>query len=174
MNESYTENWEQAIVDNSCSLITIPSHEILKALHLSMAIDFNQLIDIFACDYPNSPKRFEVNYLLLNMSKHKRIQFKLYVPVGASVPSACRDFPCAGWLEREVHEMYGISFDGNSDLRNILLDYSFEGHPMRKDFPLSGHKEVRYDIDSKKVEYVDVDLEQEYRDFNFISPWKSE
>lgn len=133
---------------------------------------FSQLTDITATDFPNRPERFEVVYNLLSMTKNVRIRVKLSVEEGVGVPSACEVFPAANWYEREVWDMYGIFFMYHPDLRRILTDYGFEGHPQRKDFPLTGHVELRYDEDQKRVVYEKVKLNQAYRSFDFLSPWE--
>jgi len=132
---------------------------------------FKQLIDLTAVDYPSKEKRFKIIYLLLSHEKNLRIVINLYVDDKVLIPSINKIFPAANWMEREVFDMYGISFKDHPDLRRILTDYGFEGHPLRKDFPLTGHKEVRYSEAKKKVINEPVKLEQEYRDFDFESPW---
>jgi NADH-quinone oxidoreductase subunit C len=133
---------------------------------------FSQLTDITAVDYPSRLARFEVVYHLLSMKKNCRIRIKLSVEEFAPVPSACDVYPAANWYEREVWDMYGIFFMFHPDLRRILTDYGFEGHPQRKDFPLTGYVELRYDEDQKRVVYSDVKLNQAYRSFDFLSPWE--
>ena len=133
---------------------------------------FKQLIDITAVDYPQRDKRFKIVYLLLSHQNNLRILINTSIDEKEIVPSITKIFPSANWMEREVFDMYGISFKDHPDLRRILTDYGFEGHPLRKDFPLTGHTEVRYDEDTKKVISEPVKLEQEYRDFDFGSPWE--
>jgi NADH-quinone oxidoreductase subunit C len=133
---------------------------------------FSQLMDVTAIDYPNRPERFEVVYNLLSLTKNRRIRVKLAVEEGLGVPSACEVYPSANWFEREVWDMYGIFFMYHPDLRRILTDYGFEGHPQRKDFPLTGYVEMRYDEDQKRVVYEKVKLNQAYRHFDFLSPWE--
>ena len=133
---------------------------------------FKQLIDITAVDYPEKEKRFKVVYLLLSHENNLRIIINIIIDEKMIVPSITKIFPSANWMEREVFDMYGISFKDHPDLRRILTDYGFEGYPLRKDFPLTGHTEVRYSEDKKKVIYEPVRLEQEYRDFDFESPWE--
>jgi NADH-quinone oxidoreductase subunit C len=133
---------------------------------------FSQLMDVTALDYPNRIQRFEVVYNLLSMVKNLRIRVKLPVEENLGVPSAVEVYPSAGWFEREVWDMYGVFFMYNPDLRRILTDYGFEGHPLRKDFPLTGYVEVRYDEDQKRVVYEPVKLNQAYRSFDFLSPWE--
>lgn len=133
---------------------------------------FSQLIDVTAVDYPNRPARFEVVYNLLSLKQNCRIRVKLSVAEEVSVPTVSDVFPAANWFEREVWDMYGVFFDHHPDLRRILTDYGFEGHPQRKDFPLTGYVEMRYDEDQKRVVYEPVKLNQAYRSFDFLSPWE--
>ena len=133
---------------------------------------FKQLIDITAVDYPQREKRFKIVYLLLSHESNLRIIININIEEKIIVPSITKIFPSANWMEREVFDMYGISFKDHPDLRRILTDYGFEGYPLRKDFPLTGHTEVRYDEAKKKVIYEQVKLDQEYRDFDFESPWE--
>ena len=133
---------------------------------------FKQLIDITAVDYPKREKRFQIVYLLLSHENNSRIIIKINIDEKESVPSITKIFPSANWMEREIFDMYGISFKHHPDLRRILTDYGFEGYPLRKDFPLTGHTEVRYNETEKKVISEPVKLDQEYRDFDFESPWE--
>ena len=133
---------------------------------------FKQLIDICGVDYLSRPKRFEVVYHLLSLRHSLRVRLKLLLTNQEAAPSLVAIFPNAGWYEREAWDLYGIPFLGNPDLRRILTDYGFEGHPLRKDFPLTGHVEVRYDELQKKVLYEPVKLSQEFRRFDFLSPWE--
>jgi len=133
---------------------------------------FKQLIDITAIDFPSREKRFKIIYLLLSHENNLRIIVNTNVEDKKIVPSLTKIFPSANWMEREVFDMYGISFKDHPDLRRILTDYGFEGYPLRKDFPLTGHTEVRYSEDKKKVIYEPVKLDQEYRKFDFESPWE--
>ena len=133
---------------------------------------FKQLIDITAVDYPEKEKRFKIVYLLLSHEKNLRIVINTHINEKVVVPSITKIFPSANWMEREVFDMYGISFKDHPDLRRILTDYGFKGYPLRKDFPLTGHTEVRYSEDKKKVIYEPVKLDQEYRHFDFESPWE--
>jgi NADH-quinone oxidoreductase subunit C len=133
---------------------------------------FKQLIDITAVDYPEKEKRFKIVYLLLSHEKNLRIVINTHINEKIVVPSITKIFPSANWMEREVFDMYGISFKDHPDLRRILTDYGFEGYPLRKDFPLTGHTEVRYSEAKKKVISEPVKLDQEYRDFDFESPWE--
>jgi len=133
---------------------------------------FRQLIDITAVDYPQKEKRFKVVYLLLSHENNLRLIINTSIDEKETIPSITKIFPSANWMEREVFDMYGISFKYHPDLRRILTDYGFDGHPLRKDFPLTGHTEVRYSEEKKKVIYESVKLDQEYRDFDFESPWE--
>ena len=136
-------------------------------------LKFRQLVDILAVDYPNREKRFEIIYLLLSHENNLRISIKTEAEENEKIQTLTNVFPSANWLEREVFDMNGIEFDKHPDLRRILTDYEFEGFPLRKDFPLTGYKEVRYDPEKKKVLYEPVKLQQAYRDFDFRSPWQS-
>ena len=133
---------------------------------------FKQLIDITAVDYPQREKRFKIIYLLLSHENNLRIVININIDEEINVPSITKIFPSANWMEREVFDMYGISFKDHPDLRRILTDYGFDGYPLRKDFPLTGHVEVRYSEEKKKVISEPVKLDQEYRDFDFESPWE--
>ena len=133
---------------------------------------FKQLIDITAVDYPEKEKRFKIIYLLLSHENNLRIIININIDEKTSAPSITKIFPSANWMEREVFDMYGITFNDHPDLRRILTDYGFEGFPLRKDFPLTGHTEVRYSEDKKKVISEPVRLDQQYRDFDFESPWE--
>ena len=133
---------------------------------------FKQLIDITAADYPGREKRFKIIYLLLSHENNQRIVINFDIDDKVTIPSIVKIFPSANWMEREVFDMYGISFKDHPDLRRILTDYGFEGYPLRKDFPLTGHTEVRYSEEKKKVISEPVKLEQDYRDFDFDSPWE--
>ena len=143
---------------------------ILRFLRDDPTCRFTTLIDICGVDYPARTERFEVVYHLLSMHLNQRIRVKLSTDEDTPVDSVVELFPVAGWFEREAFDMYGITFDGNPDLRRLLTDYGFEGHPLRKDFPLSGYVEVRWDEEQKRVVYEPVELVQDYRDFDFMSP----
>lgn len=133
---------------------------------------FKVLLDITAVDYPEREERFEVVYILLSLSQNQRIKVKLNVGEDVAVPTASTVFSSANWAERETWDMYGIYFSDHPDLRRILTDYGFEGHPLRKDFPLTGRVEVRYDETQKRVVYDPVKLTQDFRSFDFLSPWE--
>lgn len=143
--------------------------DILKR---SPEFKFRQLIDILGVDYPQQGKRFEVIYLFLSHENNFRISLKIQIGDEEIIPTLTDIFPSANWQEREVFDMYGIRFANHPDLRRILTDYEFEGYPLRKDFPLTGYKEVRYSAEHQKVIYEPVKLAQDYRDFNFESPWE--
>lgn len=133
---------------------------------------YQQLMEIAGADYPQRAERFEVVYMLLSLTKNHRIMVKVRTDEATPVPTATTLWPNAGWLEREVFDMYGVIFDGNTDLRRILTDYGFEGHPFRKDFPLTGYTELRYSAAERRVVYEPVDLPQDLRQFDFMSPWE--
>lgn len=133
---------------------------------------YQQLMEIAGVDYPQRPERFEVVYHLLSLTKNHRIRVKVSATEDTPVPSVTGLWPVAGWLEREVFDMYGVLFEGNPDLRRILTDYGFRGHPFRKDFPLSGYTEMRYSEEHKRVIYQPVSLAQDFRTFDFLSPWE--
>ncbi|MGI9380395.1 MAG: NADH-quinone oxidoreductase subunit C [Methyloligellaceae bacterium] len=146
--------------------------KIIKMLRDDVRCQFNLLVDLCGVDYPERPKRFDVVYHLLSMKQNMRIRVKVETEEGAPVPSLVELFPAANWYEREAFDFYGILFTGHPDLRRLLTDYGFKGHPMRKDFPLTGYVEVRYDDAQKKVVYEPVKLNQEFRSFDFMSPWE--
>jgi NADH-quinone oxidoreductase subunit C len=133
---------------------------------------FTKLVDIFGVDFPDRINRFEVNYIFLSIVYNLRLIIKVEVAENNYINSLYSVFPGCIWFEREAYDMYGIHFENNPDLRRILTDYGFEGHPLRKDFPLTGFKEVRYDYTNKKVIYEPVNLSQEYRNFDYLSPWE--
>lgn len=145
--------------------------ELLSYLKNDEEIYCTVLSDLFAVDYPERQKRFEIIYNLLSLQYNFRVLVYLELEDREEVGTVHHVYDCAVWYEREAWDMYGIKFNGNHDLRRILTDYEFDGHPLRKDFPLTGYKEVRYDILQKKVIYEPVNLVQEYRDFDFLSPW---
>ena len=146
--------------------------ELMEFLKQNKKCQFTSLVDITAVDYPGRDKRFEIVYHLLSMHENTRIRVKANIAMNQTVPSIESVFPCANWFEREVFDMYGIVFSAHPDLRRILTDYGFTGHPLRKDFPLTGYSEVKYDEVQKKVVYEPVKLVQEFRNFDFISPWE--
>ncbi len=144
--------------------------DLLEDLKQKDGLNFEMLLDITAVDYPQRTKRFELVYNLLSIKNNLRIRIKIFLNDNQIVPSISKLYKSASWYEREVWDMYGISFSGNNDLRRILTDYGFEGHPLRKDFPLTGFVELRYDETKKKVVYSKVKLTQDYRNFDFLSP----
>lgn len=153
----------------------VPRAAILRVLTLlrdDQNCQFKQLVDVTAVDRPEQPERLELVYNLLSLKLNQRIRVKLSTDERSPVESACGVFSSAIWLEREVWDMFGVFFTGHPDLRRILTDYGFEGHPLRKDFPLTGFKEVRYDEEQKRVVYEPVKLPQEFRHFDFVSPWE--
>jgi NADH-quinone oxidoreductase subunit C len=133
---------------------------------------FTMLCDLCGADYPDREQRFDVVYNLLSIGLNQRVRIKVRTDEDTPVPSVVSLFSCAGWWEREAYDLFGIYFDDNPDLRRILTDYGFEGHPLRKDFPLTGYVELRYDEDQKRVVYEPVKLKQEFRAFDFLSPWE--
>ena len=146
--------------------------EVMIFLKTHSSTKFRQLIDITAVDYPERDKRFKMVYLLLSHEKNSRIKIEFDIKEGEILSSLTSIFPSANWMEREVFDMYGVEFKDHPDLRRILTDYGFKGHPLRKDFPLTGHNEVRYSEEDKKVIYEPVKLEQNYRNFDYESPWE--
>ena len=146
--------------------------EVLLFLKNNSHTKFRQLVDITAVDYPEQTERFKMVYLLISHEFNNRIVLSYHINENEIVPSITQIFPSANWMEREVFDMYGIKFKDHPDLRRILTDYNFEGFPLRKDFPLTGHSEVRYSEDEKKVIYEPVKLEQNYRNFDYESPWE--
>ena len=146
--------------------------DVILFLKTNNSTKFKQLIDITAVDYLETEKRFKIVYLMLSHEFNNRVQVDFSINESDFVSTIIPLFPAANWMEREVFDMYGIKFKDHPDLRRILTDYGFEGYPLRKDFPLTGHSEVRYSETEKKVIYEDVKLEQNYRNFDFESPWK--
>ncbi len=146
--------------------------DALTALRDTKGLEYQQLMEIAGVDYPERLERFEVNYHLLSLTLNRRIRVKVSTDEATALPSVTALWPVAGWLEREVFDMYGVGFAGNRDLRRILTDYGFEGHPLRKDFPLTGHVELRYSEAEKRVIYEPVSLPQDFRTFDFLMPWE--
>ena len=155
-----------------CELNKIIS--ILKLLKANESTDFSQLSDLTAVDYPGRTKRFELVYQLLSVTHNRRIRIICAIDEGQIIPSVTGIYKSAVWPEREVWDMFGLFFSDHPDLRRLLTDYGFEGHPLRKDFPLTGYVEVRYDDINRRVAYQPVQLTQEYRDFDFLSPWEGD
>ncbi len=145
---------------------------VLQFLRDDRECAFRSLMDVCGVDYPERVERFDVVYSLLSMTQNNRARVKVAVEDGEIVPSATGLFSAAGWFEREIWDMYGVMFSGNPDLRRILTDYGFSGHPQRKDFPLTGYVELRYDEEQKRVVYEPVTLTQDFRNFDYLSPWE--
>ncbi len=152
--------------------LTVKRDAIVEVMTALQGIDYQQLMEIAGVDYPERAERFEVVYHLLSLTKNHRIRVKVSTDEVKAVPSVTGLWPVAGWLEREVFDMYGVLFSGNADLRRILTDYGFRGHPQRKDFPLTGYVELRYSEEAKRVVYEPVRLAQDFRTFDFMSPWE--
>ena len=167
IQNSFIKNSELTIEINENDLI-----EVIQFLKSNERCKFRQLIDIAGVDYPDSEKRFQLVYLLLSHQNNIRIKVSIQFQLNQIINSITKIFPSANWMEREVFDMYGIKFKNHPDLRRILTDYGFKGHPLRKDFPLTGFNEVRYSEKEKKVIYEPVKLEQNYRNFDFESPWE--
>jgi NADH-quinone oxidoreductase subunit C len=146
--------------------------DVCRTLRDTAGLEYQQLMEIAGVDYPERAERFDVNYCLLSLTRNRRIKVKVVTDETAPVPSVTGLWPVAGWLEREVFDMYGVPFSGNPDLRRILTDYGFEGYPFRKDFPLTGHVELRYSEAEKRVVYEPVSLPQDFRTFDFLMPWE--
>jgi NADH-quinone oxidoreductase subunit C len=146
--------------------------DVLRILRDDPGILMSQLVDVCGVDYPERPERFDVVYHLLSLVNNARLRSKIQTDAGTPVPTSVGVYNSAGWFEREAWDLFGIAFSGNPDLRRILTDYGFEGHPLRKDFPLTGYVEVRYDDTQKRVIYEPVTLPQDFRSFDFLSPWE--
>ena len=163
-------------IEHGQLIVTVPAERIVPVL-IRLRDDqqflFEQLIDVCGVDYPDRPQRFEVVYSLLSVSLNRRLRVKVATDEDTPVPSAVPVYPSANWFERETWDMYGIFFSEHPDLRRILTDYGFDGHPMRKDFPLTGYVELRYDPDQRRVVYEPVKLTQDFRTFDFTSPWEA-
>ena len=173
-SELTTKIKESKILHNQLYL-SINSEDLLDVILLlktNKDTKFKQLIDITAVDYPENKKRFKIVYLLLSHEFNQRILVSYFINENEKISSLVNIFPSANWMEREIFDMYGIKFNDHPDLRRILTDYGFEGYPLRKDFPLTGHNEVRYSEEEKKVIYEPVKLEQNYRNFDYESPWE--
>ena len=175
VNSGLTTNVKRSEINFNQLFIDVDVEDVISTilfLKTNEKCKFKQLIDITAVDYPQREKRFKVVYLLLSHQNNLRIIINTNIDEKEIVSSITKIFPSANWMEREVFDMYGISFKDHPDLRRILTDYGFTGYPLRKDFPLTGHTEVRYSEEKKKVIYEPVKLDQEYRDFDFESPWE--
>ena len=154
------------------ALHVAPSELLGCMMQLRDTLDYQQLMEIAGVDWPDRDPRFEIVYCLLSVTKNHRIRVHVVTNEDQPVPSVTGIWPVAGWLEREVFDMYGVLFEGNTDLRRILTDYGFTGHPQRKDFPLTGYVELRYSEEHKRVMYEPVQLAQDFRTFDFMSPWE--
>lgn len=166
---------ENAVVAYHELTVTVDLGDIIAVLTFlrdDVQCQFVCFIDLSGADYPSRERRFDVVYHLLSPRQNLRIRVKVMTDEDTPVPSVVDVYPAADWYEREAYDLYGILFSGHPDLRRILTDYGFEGHPLRKDFPLTGFVEVRYDEDAKRVVYEPVELRQEFRDFDFLSPWE--
>ncbi len=175
INSELTTKINSSSINHNHIYLNIDEEDLLDViifLKTNNETKFKQLIDITAVDYPEREKRFKLVYLFLSHENNKRIKVDFFIKENNSVTSVTSIFPSANWMEREVFDMYGINFKNHPDLRRILTDYGFDGHPLRKDFPLTGHNEVRYSEDDKKVIYEPVKLEQNYRNFDYESPWE--
>ncbi len=175
LNVNFQDDLDSNNFSNGELTITINPPAIKKIIDFlfdNSECQFKTLIDITAVDFPSRKVRFDVVYHLLSMAQNKRIRIKFEVDETDIIPSVSSTHFGANWLEREVFDMYGLSFSNHPDLRRILTDYGFQGHPLRKDFPTSGYQEVKYDEEQKKVVYQPVSLTQEYRQFDFLSPWE--
>lgn len=156
-------------------MLTVRREDIVKVLTFlrdDSACDFKILLDVCGVDFPDRPERFEVVYNLLSVRQNHRVRVKINTDEDTTVPTVSDVFATANWFEREVWDMYGVFFSDHPDLRRLLTDYGFEGHPLRKDFPMTGYVEVRYDEEQKRVIYEPVKLTQEFRSFDFLSPWE--
>ena len=175
VNSELASKVQRSVIENNELLIEIKDVELIDVIHFLKSNDsckFRQLIDIAGVDYPENEKRFQLVYLFLSHEKNLRIKLLIKFDLNQIIPSITKIFPSANWMEREVFDMYGVKFKNHPDLRRILTDYNFKGHPLRKDFPLTGFNEVRYSEKEKKVVYEPVKLEQNYRNFDFESPWE--
>ena len=175
INSELTTKIKESKIKHDQLYVTINSEDLLDVILLlktNKNLKFRQLIDITAVDYPDNQKRFKIVYLLLSHEFNQRITLSYFISENEKISSLTKIFPAANWMEREIFDMYGIKYNNHPDLRRILTDYGFEGYPLRKDFPLTGHNEVRYSEDEKKVIYEPVKLEQNYRNFDYESPWE--
>ena len=175
INSELASKIQSSNIDNKELLIEVSDSDLINVIQFLKSNDlckFRQLIDIAGIDYPENEKRFNLVYLLLSHEHNYRIKLLVQFDLNQTIPSITKIFPSANWMEREVFDMYGIKFKNHPDLRRILTDYNFKGHPLRKDFPLTGFNEVRYSEKEKKVIYEPVKLEQNYRNFDYESPWE--
>ena len=175
INAELSSKISSSLIDNEELMIEINDNDLIEVVQFLKSNEkskFRQLIDIAGVDYPDEEKRFKLVYLFLSHEKNLRIKLSINLEINQMINSITKIFPSANWMEREVFDMYGIKFKNHPDLRRILTDYGFKGHPLRKDFPLTGFNEVRYSEKEKKVIYEPVKLEQNYRNFDFESPWE--
>ena len=175
INSELSSKVKSSSIENDELLIEVDEKDIVDVVQFLKSNEnckFKQLIDVAGVDYPDNEKRFELVYLFLSHENNLRIKLLIKFETDQSINSLTKIFPSANWMEREVFDMYGIKFKNHPDLRRILTDYGFKGHPLRKDFPLTGFNEVRYSEKDKKVIYEPVKLEQNYRNFDFESPWE--
>ena len=175
INSELSSKVQQSVIINEELTVEINVNNLIEVVQFLKSNDkckFRQLIDIAGVDYPEKDKRFQLVYLFLSHENNIRIKILIKFQLDESINSLTKIFPSANWMEREVFDMYGIKFKNHPDLRRILTDYGFKGHPLRKDFPLTGFNEVRYSEKEKKVVYEPVKLEQNYRNFDFESPWE--
>ena len=175
INSELSSKIHNSIIQNGELMIDINDSDLLEVIQFIKSNEkckFRQLIDIAGVDYPDEDKRFKLVYLFLSHENNSRIKISIQFEINQVINSITKIFPSANWMEREVFDMYGIKFKNHPDLRRILTDYGFKGHPLRKDFPLTGFNEVRYSEKEKKVIYEPVKLEQNYRNFDFESPWE--
>ena len=175
INSELASKIQKSIIEQNEFLIEIDESDLIEVVQFLKSNEkskFRQLIDIAGVDYPEEEKRFQLVYLFLSHENNNRIKISIRFEIDQTISSITKIFPSANWMEREVFDMYGIKFKNHPDLRRILTDYGFKGHPLRKDFPLTGFNEVRYSEKEKKVIYEPVKLEQNYRNFDFESPWE--
>lgn len=177
--EHIAESLEGAVtaheIKNDEMIITAEREEIVRVLQFlrdDSECQFKMLVSICGVDYPEREKRFDIVYNLLSLEQNNRMRVKIHASENEFVPTATKVFSTAGWFEREAWDLYGIYFEGHTDLRRILTDYGFEGHPLRKDFPLTGYVELRYDEEQRRVVYEPVQLAQDFRTFDYLSPWE--
>ena len=175
INSELTSSINSSYIKHDNIYLNINHEELINVitfLKSNKESKFRQLVEITAVDYPENENRFKMVYLLLSHEHNKRVIVNFFVKESDLISSITSIYPSANWMEREVFDMYGLNFKNHPDLRRILTDYGFEGHPLRKDFPLTGHNEVRYSEEQKKVIYEPVKLEQNYRNFDYESPWE--
>ena len=175
INSELSSKIHNSVINNDELLIEVRENdltEVVQFIKSNEKLKFRQLIDIAGVDYPEKEKRFNLIYLFLSHENNSRLKLLVKFETSQTINSITKIFPSANWMEREVFDMYGIKFKNHPDLRRILTDYGFKGHPLRKDFPLTGFNEVRYSEKEKKVVYEPVKLEQNYRNFDFESPWE--